>query len=223
MNEGNAAPVLPQTTTEYAYRALRTAIANGELTSGHRVVQRDWAERLGISVTPVREALNRLSSDGLVTVSPHRGATIIGLRLEDAEEIYRLRVIVDPLLVPKQVELFTPERLQSCLRLCELMESAASAVEFSELNQSLHQQLSEGITGWTAFTSAQLRMAAAPYVALTLRFDVDRMRESNKDHYELLDALTDADVHRAEAATVKHMTDSLKLLRQAFAAHALAC
>jgi DNA-binding GntR family transcriptional regulator len=85
----------PGTTQEHAVEWLRRAIVGGELRPGQRVVQEDVAERIGVSVAPVREALRVLEHEGQVTYHPRRGYFVTELRVEDLREIYGLRRVLE--------------------------------------------------------------------------------------------------------------------------------
>jgi DNA-binding GntR family transcriptional regulator len=85
----------PATTSQHALDGLRRAIVAGELRPGQRVLQEDLAERLGVSVAPVREALRTLEQEGQVTYLPRRGYHVTELRIEDLEEIYALRQLLE--------------------------------------------------------------------------------------------------------------------------------
>ena len=69
------------------YEQIRTAILNGELSNSERLVEEDLAVSMGISRTPVREALRRLAAEGLVDVSPNRGARVAEWDVHDLREI----------------------------------------------------------------------------------------------------------------------------------------
>jgi DNA-binding GntR family transcriptional regulator len=85
----------PGTTQEHAVAWLRQAIIAGELTPGGRVIQEEIAERIGVSVAPVREALRVLEQEGQLTYRPRRGYYVTELRVEDLEEIYELRQVLE--------------------------------------------------------------------------------------------------------------------------------
>jgi DNA-binding GntR family transcriptional regulator len=87
--------VPPGTTAQHALNRLRHAIVAGDLRPGQRVVQEDLAERLGISIAPVREALAVLEKEGQVTYRPRRGYFVTELRVDDLEEIYDLRQVLE--------------------------------------------------------------------------------------------------------------------------------
>jgi DNA-binding GntR family transcriptional regulator len=91
----NARAAGPSTTPEHALEGLRRAIVTGELRPGQRVAQEEVAERLGVSIAPVREALRVLEQEGQVTYLPRRGYFVTELRVEDLEEIYALRKVLE--------------------------------------------------------------------------------------------------------------------------------
>src|ERR1044071_8105183 len=86
----------PRTAHAYAYEALRDKILTGELAPGAPLIQAGLAKDLGVSMTPVREALRDLPTEGLVTLLPHKGAAVISLDLADAKEIHTIRLQLEP-------------------------------------------------------------------------------------------------------------------------------
>jgi DNA-binding GntR family transcriptional regulator len=90
-----AAPTRRPTAHLRAAAALRAAILDGELRPGQRVNQEEWAARTGVSAIPVREALNALAGEGLVTYRPRRGYVVTELALDDLEEVYALRRLLE--------------------------------------------------------------------------------------------------------------------------------
>jgi DNA-binding GntR family transcriptional regulator len=85
----------PATTQEHAVEWLRRAIVAGDLRPGDRVRQEEVAARIGISIVPVREALRVLEGEGQLTYLPRRGYFVTELRVEDLEEIYALRQLLE--------------------------------------------------------------------------------------------------------------------------------
>jgi DNA-binding GntR family transcriptional regulator len=85
----------PGTTQQHALDGLRRAIVAGELRPGQRVAQEEVAQRLGVSIAPVREALRVLEQEGQVTYFPRRGYFVTELQLSDLTEIYELRDVLE--------------------------------------------------------------------------------------------------------------------------------
>src|SRR3990172_4576872 len=77
--------------SEVVYRRIRRSIILGEFPFGSSLSETELARRLEVSKTPVREALRRLAQEGLVLTTPHKGAVVASLTVEDLEEIYLMR------------------------------------------------------------------------------------------------------------------------------------
>jgi GntR family transcriptional regulator, carbon starvation induced regulator len=90
--------------TEFAADRLREAIVNGDLKPGERLTTPSLAERLGVSQTPLREAFQRLATEGLVELIDQRGARVASIRLEDLHEIFELRMVLEPIAVRRSME-----------------------------------------------------------------------------------------------------------------------
>lgn len=86
-----------ETKSEFAYRAVRERILDGRLPAGAVIQQRDLAITLGISTTPLREAMRRLSTEGLVDLGAHRDARVAALDPREARELLELRLALEPL------------------------------------------------------------------------------------------------------------------------------
>jgi DNA-binding GntR family transcriptional regulator len=101
------------TKTEAAYEALRAAIESGELEPGAPLRLANLQESLGMSPTPIREALRLLQADGLVSHKPHYGMIVAEYSAEDVEEVYRLRMVLEPLATALCAERATDAELQA--------------------------------------------------------------------------------------------------------------
>src|SRR5258706_11546420 len=89
-------PLRIQSVVDHVYAALRERILAGELARGTRLRQASLADELGVSRTPLREALRRLSTEGLVEFSPNRGATVSELDFGDMRHAWSARVALEP-------------------------------------------------------------------------------------------------------------------------------
>jgi DNA-binding GntR family transcriptional regulator len=94
---------------EAALAELQDSILSGELPPGSPLRLEDLAARLGMSISPVREAVRRLESLGLAVHVPHRGARVSELALDDLRDTYEVRLVLEPLAVRRAAERFTDE------------------------------------------------------------------------------------------------------------------
>lgn len=81
--------------TEMAYLSVRKYLLDGSLAEGERLTEEAVATRLGISKSPVREALNRLETEGLIVISPRRGAFVRRFTLEETRDLYNVREVLE--------------------------------------------------------------------------------------------------------------------------------
>ncbi|MEB8338097.1 GntR family transcriptional regulator [Streptomyces endophyticus] len=82
--------------SDLAYAELRDQILNGSLPAGSRLAQYDLAESLNMSITPLREAIRRLSSEGLLTVETHRDVRVSTMTADEARQLFEVRLSLDP-------------------------------------------------------------------------------------------------------------------------------
>lgn len=130
--------------SEIVYEKLRAAIGDGELRPGQRLIQAELAERMGVSRIPVREALHRLGKEGLVELTPHRGAVVRRPSQHELEEAWRaIRVIVRAAMEYTS-ERATDEDVTTLEHLHRRMVQAAAAgrpADVVELDRRFHQGL----------------------------------------------------------------------------------
>lgn len=100
-----------RTAYDVAYTSLREAIMTGVLRGGSKLVQSAVADSLGVSNTPVREALRDLAAAGLVQITDHRGAEVRTISFSEVEGIYKIRVALAPLLISNAVMRLSPTAL----------------------------------------------------------------------------------------------------------------
>ena len=82
--------------SDLAYAELREQILNGSLPAGSRLAQYDLADSLNMSITPLREAIRRLSSEGLLTVEAHRDVRVSTMTADEARQLFEVRLSLDP-------------------------------------------------------------------------------------------------------------------------------
>ncbi len=99
----------PRTISGAVAARLRQEIVAGELPAGQRLRQVEIARRLGVSTTPVREALAALQREGLVALHPQRGAVVFLPSVDDLREHYEIRIALEELAVGKAAERFEPD------------------------------------------------------------------------------------------------------------------
>ena len=109
---------LPRSLAEAAWQELHEEIITLQLKPGTPLVLSEQAQRLGMSIMPIREAISKLQMEGLVSQEPQRGATVAPLSITDLEDVYRVRVELEGLAVRRAATMIGPadrERLENIL------------------------------------------------------------------------------------------------------------
>lgn len=138
---------LPASRTEVVLEEIRRGILTRELKPGQPLVEAELAARLGVSKTPVREALKVLSNSGLVTFSPYKGASVCVVDAELAKSVYDIRMVLEPEAVRRSVERRSPDLLEDA---AEALKEASAAIAdkdqaaLSLLNRRFHRALYSG-------------------------------------------------------------------------------
>ena len=183
-----------------------------KLKPGERVRQEELAERLNVSRVPVREALKVLEAEGQVTYQAHRGYTVIALSLEELEEIYLARRLLETELTRSAVPRLSAELIEHLEKLAVRMDESAKAADiagYAEANWNFHFSLFEraGLQKIYRIVEVLWRMSEAYRVAI---FDAAWLKQAGRDHQTILDACRAKDVARAVAAQNEHRSNALE-------------
>jgi DNA-binding GntR family transcriptional regulator len=127
--------------TERVHDALREAIVAGRIAPNTRLVQEQVASDLGVSRTPVREALHLLEREGLVKLIPRRGAMVHAITAADVRELYEMREVLEPWAAERAAARAAPEQRDDVQRLAELTATAAQEAAAFGLNREFHRAL----------------------------------------------------------------------------------
>ncbi len=206
-------PAIPRTAHSYAYETLREQILSGTLAPGAPLVQTTLADQLSISMTPIREALRDLATEGLVTQSPHRGAIVTVVDVADALEINEIRLKLEPAAAAEAVLVISDADLEIAEQLHARLLNATDE-EFVALNREFHAHLlastpSKRLRG--ILTS--LLEVAALYVGVALSHRQGPAPQH--EHREILDAYKSRNPEAAAEAVASHIRSSLRSLKEA--------
>lgn len=210
--ERNGPPRM-RTAHEYVKSMLRDMILEGKLSPGSRLVQSGLATELGVSTTPVREALRDLTAEGLVQMDAHRGAFVRDLDIREVEEIYDLRIMLEPVMIRRTGAVLSREALEGATALHAEMRDETDVQAWVELNRRFHAALSSGDDNsrLSDFLKS-LRDSSTPWVRLSL--DQQRMQESYEEHSRQLELYRSRDLEALVDVTVEHLSRTLALIQQ---------
>jgi DNA-binding GntR family transcriptional regulator len=210
-----AASARPGTAQEYAVDWLRRAIIGGQLRPGERVGQEDIAERIGVSVVPLREALRVLEQEGQLTYRPRRGYFVTELRSEDLAEIYELRQVLEERAVRRALPTLDADALdRMTLAARDCLDAAAAGDVAAELaaNRRFHFALLDAPGQPHLVRMIRLLWdSTEAYRALYYNSPVERAA-SVQAHDRILDAARAGDGDRLVAELDAHRSRALEVL-----------
>ncbi len=216
---GRGVVPLSQRTSEGVARILRTEIFAGRLKPGEPLPERLLAEQLGVSRTPVREALFTLHSEGLVELTPNRGATVRTITPQDILQIYSLRRVLESYAAREAAHARTRQHLDAIEDAHAKLERIGTEGDASEqalADLAFHTRISEAAGNRLLQTIMGQVLAFTVSYRSSIAYPSERMALVNKQHRAILDALRDRDADRAEALMREHVECSSRFALEHF-------
>ena len=198
---------------DQVYAAIRERIADGSLPRGGRVHQEDLAEELGVSRTPVREALRRLAAEGLVEMRTNRGARVADVDQGGMRGAYEARLVVEPGAARLAAQRRQPEplaRMRSAV--VDQRRAVRSVMRSFDANREFHLALVSA-SGNEYLVQLAERLWVARIGATIYERQVEtqeRMLLDVREHEQILEAIEAGDGRRAESLTRRHLSDAMK-------------
>jgi DNA-binding GntR family transcriptional regulator len=200
----NIEPLRRLNTSETVAAALRAMIVDGRLAPGERINEVRLSEALGVSRTPLREALNRLASEGAVSSAPAIGYSVRPLSVEEFEQVYDIRPLLDPEAL-RLAGLPTAARLAKLEVLNRRFASAGDAEDAISRDDEWHLELIAACPNRVLVELIEnMMLRTRRYEAALLREQPNRLRASD-DHDRILAALRAGDLEAACAALRTNM------------------
>src|SRR5580698_8896595 len=188
--------------TDMVAALIREQIITGELPAGEQLRQRDVAQRFQVSQTPVREAMRRLESEGLVIGDTHRGFTVVEPEDGPVEENFQIRAALESLGASLAARKIDEAGLSELERLNERMRALADGdPRYAELNREFHFTLYQYSRSPLLMSLMRLLWASLHGGPRVLRTHT----ESARQHDAILDALRAGDADAASALTCQHI------------------
>jgi DNA-binding GntR family transcriptional regulator len=201
-------PIQRQTLTGMTLDALRERILHGEYPEGEPLRQDAIAEELGVSRIPVREALRQLEAEGLVTFSPHRGAVVSTMSLQEIAELFELRAEIESDLVRRAIPHMTAEdhaRAKEILLAYEIALRGGEVSKYGELNWQFHSTLyAPAARAFTMSMVGKLHQQSDRYLRMQLALTHGETRAKD-EHRAIAAAAKRADVRAAAKLMREHI------------------
>lgn len=203
----------PVSLKDKAYNAIRGAILSLKLKPGDPLVESDLAQQLGISKTPVRDALLELEREGFVTKIPFKGTYVTEITLKDVCEVFQLRAVLEGLAARLAAPLFSAEELEEAEKIVAAAEAALAEGDIalcSEHGRRFHRLIINKADNQRLQTIIlNLDDHLQRFRLLSDQIN-GRLNKSLKEHRNILEALRRRDPIAAEEAVRDHLTSVLQ-------------
>ena len=197
--------------TSIIFEKIREDILNDQYAHGEKIVEAKLAEELGVSRTPVREALKQLELDGLVENIPNRGVIVKGISKQDIYDIFTIRMAIEGIAAQWAVERMSDEELAQLKEVFELMEFytfKGDVTKISELNTKFHEII------YMATKSRYLEHVLKDFQLFikstrnkSLRSE-GRIDTALQEHQKIVKAFMERDAETAVEMLTNHITNS---------------
>ena len=192
---------------EVVCETLREAIRSGVLKPGERLMEIQLADELGVSRTPVREAMRKLELEGYVIMLPRRGTYVANISIRDINEVFEIRTTLDALASGLAAERITEEELEQLER---LLVSIGENIETRNMKKVVEDDMEFHDILYKA--SRNQRLVG---IISNLREQMTypgRLKKTLEEHSRLVEAIAQRDVELAQKLAVEHMENSEQTL-----------
>jgi DNA-binding GntR family transcriptional regulator len=192
------------TLAQAAANAVREMIMLGELPVGTRIRQRELAAELQVSRTPMREALSKLASEGLIGTDQSGQAVVCRPSVQELQELYEIREALESLAAVHAVDRRRPEDVSRLRRIISHIDQAASADEWVQLNAEFHQTL-YGIAGRAELAKLVEALRRRTEVYVRILVEAGNSTGAQRGHREIVDALEAGDRDAISSLVREHL------------------
>jgi DNA-binding GntR family transcriptional regulator len=203
--------------SEYVYQVLRERIIQGELQTNKRYKAVDIAAELGVSRTPVSNAVKILASQGYVTLLPSVGFEIKQLTLKEVEGILLIRGALEELAIELAMDNVSPRDiadLRKILPTCERAIERQDSRKYSELNKEFHFNLYQFADLPNLIETFETLWIHEGWYSKELKNNPENILTLVKDHYEIVDLIEKKEKNRIKALVRRHIYNCLHVVSE---------
>ena len=194
------------------YMTLEEDILSGVYKNGDSLTEQPLSDRLGVSRTPIRAALRRLSEEGLVELIPNKGAVVIGVTAQDLIDTYKIRMRLEGLASAEAATKISKEdmkRLADSVELSEFYLRKRDLDHLKELDSEFHNIIYKASGNrLLSKTLSELHRSIQRYRRLSLTVP-ERLEKCIAEHREILAAIERGDAEAADGLTEEHISAAL--------------
>jgi len=217
--------MIPTTLRQEAYKLIRTKFLTGELRAGSALSENKLAKELGMSRTPIREAIRQMEMEGIIDYAPRFGAVVRTPDEDELRDMYGVREALEIYAAIEACDSISPKGIRLLKEHFETMQqliddfkqSDTDCIEgeeleaFLEADLNFHQVIvSAADNKYLSKIISEQRVLTRVFTATYWRYDEEKLKQANDFHKRLLDAISDRDADAARIAT----SDAMKVARE---------
>jgi DNA-binding GntR family transcriptional regulator len=193
------------------FEILRNDILSGKYKSGESITETGISNELGVSRTPVREAMRQLELEGLVSSIPNKGTVVKGITDQDIKDIYKIRMLVEGIASRRAAENIAPDELNELREVVELEEYYTSRNDIERLTKQdtkFHDILFRASKSWPL---THMLSTFHQYLQKTRNYSMStpgRAEKACQEHRAILQAIESGDADMAEQLTTQHIKNA---------------
>lgn len=206
-----ASPIQYKTVSDSVYSWIKEAIIQGEFQPGEHIAQERITERLGVSRTPVRDAMKRLEAEGLVVVKPHCGAVVFDISEEQLTEIYEIRILLEQYCATKSCQLATDEQINEVeAHNFNMQHCQPNSRQFMEEDRLFHRACC-AISGYTSAIEILETLWTRCDAFKSIYYSIEgKAYDTLTEHARIIQALRAHDADAVRQAINNHLQDVVK-------------
>ncbi|MBR6472918.1 MAG: GntR family transcriptional regulator [Firmicutes bacterium] len=194
---------------EIVYEELKRQIMVGEIAPGTRMMEVDLADEMGVSRTPVREAIRKLEKEGLVTIEPRRGAYASDISAKEMEDVLEVRQDLEGMAAGLAAQKIDEEDKDQLIRITEEYRKAVESGDVSEIIKK-DEEFHKYIVGLSENKTLIKMVSQVQELALRFRYiyyeDFSRFKNQPMEHQEIVEAIVSGDANSARRHAEVHVS-----------------
>ena len=191
------------------FNKIHEDIINGRYEPGDSLVETKLAKELGVSRTPIREAIRQLELEGLVMYIPNKGVYVTGISEQDIKDIYTIRSLIEGLAVKWAIERIQPKELKELEEIVELMEYytiKGDMEQVTKLDTTFHDGIYDACNSNVLKNTLRNLLRYIRKARLSSLRVPKRAHQALEEHKHILDAFTARDPERGERLMIEHIS-----------------
>ena len=202
---------------DVVFESLKDAIMNGKLEQGKMITEQQISREFGISRTPVREALYKLTATGLIRIIPHKGFLISKWSIKEIRDVFEIRIVLERLAVELFIRNYYQENLEELENITRKMGKAVQEnnfIEAAKMNNKFHDLIIEKSDNHEISTVMEPLKNKINIFRLISISTPSRLKTSLAEHQSILDSISQKDIVNAKKLIEIHIRKVLDIIEK---------